>query len=369
MSGTLVIALPALPGDPVLWGLFADGLTASGRALADVPAERADQVWAVVPGCDVLMRRVEIPARSDAQARAALPYLLEDDVAVELDGLHFAMGPAGGDGRRAVAVVSKAKMDAWAGLLAEAGIKADRLVADFEAVAGPDEKPVLVDLGARVIAGGGFSVETDLAARILGGRDEIEADALRVTDRELLGLYYGGLAARAPVNLLQGAYTPRPPLKETLSAWRIAAVLALLVLVGAVAQSVLQTWRYQESAEAYRVQAEQAFREAFPEVGRVVNPRTQLRSELAALRATRADGFFRLSQTLFDGIETMEGVRIEALRFDAERGEIVADLSYGSFDDVERLRLAVAEHGARLEEGGSRQQGGRIVGDVTVSLP
>ena len=116
MSGTLVIALPAMPGDPVLWGLFADGLTASGRALADVPADRADQVWAVVPGGDVLMRRVEIPARSDAQARAALPYLLEDDVAVELDGLHFAMGPAGGDGRRPVAVVSKTKMDIWTGL-------------------------------------------------------------------------------------------------------------------------------------------------------------------------------------------------------------------------------------------------------------
>lgn len=372
MSGTLVIALPAMPGDPVLWGLFADGLTASGRALADVPADRADQVWAVVPGGDVLMRRVEIPARSDAQARAALPYLLEDDVAVELDGLHFAMGPAGGDGRRPVAVVSKTKMDTWTGLLAETGLKADRLIADFEAVAGPDDGRVLVDLGARVIAGGeagGFSVETDLAARILGGRDEIEADALRVTDRELLGLYYEGLADRAPVNLLQGAYTPRPPLKETLSAWRIAAALALLVVIGAAAQSVLQTWKYQEGAEAYRAQADQVFREAFPEVKRVVNPRAQLRSELAALRATRADGFFRLSQTLFDGIETMEGVRVEALRFDAERGEIVADLSYGSFDDVERLRMAVAEQGARLEEGGSRQQGGRIVGDVTVSLP
>ena len=76
------------------------------------------QVIVLVPGTDVILTSVTVPTRNRNRMAAAVPYLLEEQLAADVDESHFALGERDAEGRVAVAVVSRARMDAWLAALA-----------------------------------------------------------------------------------------------------------------------------------------------------------------------------------------------------------------------------------------------------------
>ena len=69
-------------------------------------------VIALLPSEDVLTITTELRARGNKLLNA-LPYALEDHVADDVDDLHFAPGQRMPNGLLPVAVIARAKMDAW----------------------------------------------------------------------------------------------------------------------------------------------------------------------------------------------------------------------------------------------------------------
>jgi general secretion pathway protein L len=56
-------------------------------------------------------------------------------------------------------------------------------------------------------------------------------------------------------------------------------------------------------------------------------------------------------------------VRVEALRYDADRGVLAVTAVYGGFDDFETLRAAAEAAGVSIEDSGTRQGPDGVVGD------
>lgn len=402
MTKTLVLALSTDPGGPVLWAVGADGvLERWGRldgpeeigslALGDV-----DAAVAVVPGEDVLLRTVELPAKRDAEARAAVPFLLEDDVAVDPEDLHFALGPLSEDGRRKVALTARGRMEAWRKALAGVNGPKTAIVPDFLALRPADKSFTLVEREGRVLGidarGQGFAAETDLA-RLLGKSLAADASAIRLytndptrlapeegwgaadvavepapSDEAFLQALLTGLAAGTPLDLRQGAYANDNTWTAALMPWRRAGVLAALIVLVFGMLTLSEAWRYDRMADVMQARAETVLRDALPDVKRVVNPRAQLKAAMGEMQAGGTGRFLQLSSLLFQSIEDLPAIELRDIRYFSERQEIAASLTYESYTDLEGLKVAVTSNGGRFEEGGSRQVGDKIVGDVTLGL-
>src|SRR5580700_11199592 len=123
MAGWLILQLPRGPDERCSW-LLAD---AQGQAL-DAPqsgplsaaaAQAAGRsIGVIVPSGDVLLTELDLPTKGGVRPQQLVAFALEEQLAAEIETLHFALGArAARSSRMAVAVVTRTLMDEWLGAL------------------------------------------------------------------------------------------------------------------------------------------------------------------------------------------------------------------------------------------------------------
>ncbi len=280
MAEFVVIRIASDRGQEAEWIVVDDNGTrrsppAAGSLAEAAASVRNRPVIVLLPATEILTTTVDLPVRGGARLNAALPYALEEQVAADVDDMHFAAGDKHDSGIRPVAAVARATMDGWVEQLEAAGIQPWKLVPENYGVARvPGTMSVLVD-GSRVMFNDGEDVEfvlegaTPSDALVAAGqlRDRQDDDVPEQSghlvvwcspeDEERLShdwialrhelssvdinlLPDGALARLAVtvasgqgVNLLQGRYGPKADYGSWLRPWRAAAILFIgLGLVG-----------------------------------------------------------------------------------------------------------------------------------------
>src|SRR5690554_289434 len=128
MSEVLLIRLPKQAQAQVSWlvanasgdEVIASGVLTNITHLAEL-TEKASQrdVYVAVAGDAVSMHNAAVPAKSRRHLKQIIPFTLEDDVAEDIDNLHFAwpsQTPA--NEPIPVAVVAREQMSLWLNALA-----------------------------------------------------------------------------------------------------------------------------------------------------------------------------------------------------------------------------------------------------------
>lgn len=358
---TLRIVL-LLPGDaPWPWITVADDGAVLQRGLLPPEAlapEFLTEDHLVVPGADVLVRRFDLPDRNDVQARSAVAFLMQDDIAGDED-VHIAVGRTGEDGWRLAAIVRRAVIDDWTAQAAARGVTPVSVLPNFLVLPDSADEIVAMRVGGLVAVRGqglAFSLEHDLTETVLAGRE-----ARRLTPSE----YDRALVAAAldpDVNLLQGALGPKGQASGTVS-WRRAAVLAgllflspLLVFAAEVGRDLHAAGRLEARAEARAVQA-------WPAAARSADPIATVRERLVGQQS--ADRFAGLAADLFAAVEKTPGAQLDSLVY-APDGALHAGLSYANYSDMDQLLAAGRQSGLDIAAESTVTEGARITSDVTV---
>jgi general secretion pathway protein L len=127
MADWLLLRLPRVPDQPASW-LVADprgvasGPPQSGPLSLAAARSAGRRICVLVPGTDVLKAEPELPTKAGTKLQQLVPYALEEQVADDIDDLHFAIGKRPPDSTRTpVGVVTKALMDQWIATLKAAG--------------------------------------------------------------------------------------------------------------------------------------------------------------------------------------------------------------------------------------------------------
>ncbi|MCH8686340.1 type II secretion system protein GspL [Pedomonas mirosovicensis] len=357
------VLLIAFAEEAMPWAVFANGaLTSSGTGLETLPPAPTAQVWLVVPGMDVTVRPVTLPPKGEAKLRAMLPFVLEDELAVGADGLHFALSGPREEGARLAGVVAREKMEAWLAALSSAGRAPDVVTPDFLAL-----PPGMHGAGNTVAVrhdGGGYAIEREIAADLLQ-----EALPPPLAQQELLQKFHDAISAEVALNLLQGPYVSRRRQTVEWGRWRQPALLAATVAAAHLLYLGIDGWRHGRAVEQLDQQAEAVLRAAFPDIKRIVNPQAQMRARLGELRGGSSDRFLRLMRILLESLQPLEGMSVRTLRFDEAKGELAVEIAYARYDELEALKQAISGAGGALSEGSSRQNGGGMVGNVIVRMP
>lgn len=369
---TLVLHLAADPLTDSRWALF-QGPGAAPLRAGDVGADTAlpqdlfpDRVWVVVPGVDVVLRHVALPQGARPRhARAGAAFALEEELAADPEVLHFALGDETqtNAAERPVAVVAVSTLSAWLARLAAWRVRPDVLVPDYLAL-----NPGLAAVGGMIVArteAGGFAAEPEMLDWLLDSPSAPRA----VSAQTFLQEAYAVLQETPVINLLQDRFAPRRDWAGLLRPWRRAGGIAAALVLASVLGVIIEGARLNHQADAATARAEAVFRAALPEVTRVVNPRAQMRAHLQNTVLTGEGGFLALSDVIVAAIAAVDGAEVAALRFDGRRGEMAATVSLPTFDALEQLKSVMTARGASVQEGGARQDGGRILTDMTVRLP
>lgn len=365
----------AAPGDAAQTGEWHPD---AGDPTLSLLAQR-HPAWVLVPASDCAFHRVTLPAGARRNAQQALAFLLEEQLATEIEESHFALIHRD-KSDCAVAVVGREKMRAWQAWCEGLGLNVLALTPDALALPHNPTGWSAVRCGEqwlfRCETCSGMAVETPWLGELLvhwpdlapiacySPPPDIAAPWQPRPVQDLLALAASNPQARK-ICLRQGNFAAkrRPP---THRRWRtaIVATLALLLLwSGNRLHDHLALARQADAA----VQASRDFyRQWFKAEKNLVNPRLQMQQHLRRLESVSArPALISRLGALQQIIAETPGIRLRALSFDAARNALQLEISAVSSQALAQFSQR-ARAGFRVQTGEMKPRADGIEGRLTL---
>lgn len=316
----------------------------------------------LVPGVDVRLTSVQVPARQAQKVLQAAPYALEDQMAEDVDTLHFAIGPRQADGSHPVAVAARTRMESWLAPLRAHNLKPDAVIPETLCLPAPDAGrwSALAETGRITVRTGAFSgfacgadelntylqladPENLIPLRLWVPRS-METDFTRLSRPvELLPGYSSGLEVlvrhfrpESSINLMQGLYSQQEDWQRRIAPWRTAGAIAALWAVLALTQNALVSYRLGKELNSQEAQNLARFQSLFPGETRIVNLAVQAEQQWAALRGSTRAPLFQMLGALAASLSANPGLNLKALQF--REGALYLDLTASDLQAYENLR-------------------------------
>jgi general secretion pathway protein L len=388
MAEWLVLQLPRGPEERYGWmladehgkPLAAPQVGTLAQAAGDGSGRR---IAALVPGSDVLITEVELPQKSGVRPQQIAPFALEEQLAAEIETLHFAVGARDDrTGRTPVAVVTKSLMQRWIASLAAEGLSPSVICAESSLLPdNPGHTVLMIDadtLSVRRVGHTPLSMPADDMAAALDAalgatlaeenllvyatpqdwqRHAQDAEALRgrCASFKLQLLNVGPLPLLAPqlaggqyINLMAGDFGIKTNLGGDWRRWRLAAVLAVALFavhIGGLSLELLQQQRSERVLdEAIGNMARRAL-PGDPGTG-AVRSRVEQRL-LAAQGQSGGAGLLSALAALAQAVSGVSGASVQALSF--RDGGMDLKLQAADATSLERVDQALRTGGWQAE--------------------
>ena len=160
----------------------------------------------------------------------------------------------------------------------------------------------------------------------------------------------------APVNLLNGVYTPKREYSKQLMMWKSAAIVIVIACVLALVNKGLNIHQINAQVADLKAQSESIYQQVVPGNSRIVNLRSQMDSQLRALQGQGSGAeFFTMLEGLQDAFKQVPELKPNSLRFESARNEIRMQVTAKDYAQIEKFKDIV---GRRFQmEGGTMNSG------------
>lgn len=401
MAEYFVIRLGRKSDDAVEWIVADDSGTRRGHTVTGSLSDAADAVdgrpvIVLAPAIDVLTTSVDIPIRGGSRLNAALPFALEENLAEDVEKLHFAAGPRRENGVRPVAVVAREKMDDWLKQLGDAGINATQLIAENYGLARIPgtlslliaDDCVLFNDGAdtEFVMQGVLPSDTLVAAGFLTDRNDDDQDgdehrghlviycepgdeerfshdwiALRQELHSVdINLLPDGVLPRLAVtvasgngvNLLQGRYGKKTDYRSQFRPWRnVAMLLVGLMAIGMIAKGV-DIYRLTQEEATLQTQFAEEYRQVRPNDTReIMDPVNAVKSIKQGMgTVTGPQVFLPSMRQLSDAMAENKAAQIETISYRAGVIDVrITSPDVATLDNIQKMVSASGRFQASIQ--------------------
>ena len=304
----------------------------------------ARQIIVLAPSESITLLAAALPARNAEQARQAAPFAIEEQIAGNVEALHFAVA-AKSAGNWWVAAIDPGLLHGWVQAMAARGIVPDRIAPDVMAVLPARDGAVVVIDGERALVrlngDRAFAVETDLLDSVvidIADADKREADI----GQSALSLLAAGAGRASELNLLGGSFAPAHRGADLRQRWKRIAWFAAAVLVIAMSYLKLDELRLQHRVDALNDEMERIYRERFPEARNVPNPLAQMKNALRAANGGVSADATGLNLLALSAPVLSAQSRVALQGADFRAGALTLRLSAPSIEALDGLRESLA---------------------------
>ena len=393
MNEQLIIRLGSLATQPVqwlVWSSLTEEVIASGRLAqaTELPelAQRLGQrpVIALVPACDVVLKTIALPGKPTRQLLQALPFMLEEDQAEDIEQLLIVQGKShliNNQHQQQVAVVRRSVLETWLSWLQDAGFSVNRMIPDALLLPDLPEQAVAIECGEQwLLRQGSWQVSCIdsswwpdylalLALPSVLSYSPWPEHILQPHQLAPAELPLALLARQLPLqsfNLLQGDYAPKRPQNKLWQQWRLSGTLAAVALLLYLGTVGLEAWQFKRQANDANAQAMALYKSKFPNE-RVFNLKQNVTRKLAASGGGDPNqslvGLLSQVQPL---LAQQPGLVLDNLKFDGKKAELRFQATADGFQSFEQLKNALQQQGFQVEQGALSNINGKVQGTITM---
>ena len=411
MSEFLTVRLSSEPQSPVPWlvwstsqqEVIASGELSSWEQLSELtPYAEKRSCIALLPGNECLIKRVEIPKGAARQFDSMLPFLLEDEVAQDIEDLHLTildkdsthatvcgverewLKQALDKFREANIIFRKVLPDTLAVPLEEQGVSALQIdqhwllrqghsqrQGNYQAVS-ISEAWLPMFLKSDWIVADEQEEPTKIFSYTSLPSDDVQQNSgmeWHAKPAELVMALLSQQAITSGVNLLTGTFKTKSSFSKYWRVWQKVAVAACLLVAVIVTQQVLKVQQYEAQAQAYRMESERIFRSVLPDKQRIPTVsylKRQMNDEAKKYGGSgEGDSLLGWLALLPETLGQVKSIEVETIRYDGNRSEVRLQAKSSDFQHFETARGKLEEKFA-VEQGPLNRNGDAVFGSFTL---
>ena len=352
------------------------------------------EVVVLVPGEQVLLTAAAVPSRQQRQIMQAVPNVVEEQLALDIDDCHFAIGDRNEAGEISVAVVSLEDMYRWQSTLSDVGVKPTLMYSDT--LTGPWTRGISITIDgkrAHFRSGkfAGFTVPSHqiaFAAELLpdieivdlyARQDDLEDLRLQLAQVEaidgvLLNVHTrerGGITLNdasdieETLNLLQGEFQVSRETRSGFRVWQSAAILAVCTFLLHVSLLWGQGIYLQITANRYAQEAKTLYREVFPNDQNVRDVRRRWDAHLSGSGSTSGDRFTALLSGVAANLSG-SSMTVNNISYSEGRGGMTLQLTAARSEQLLQLSQTLNSEGFAAEIGTISQVEDNVRGSIKI---
>ncbi|MEZ8734994.1 type II secretion system protein GspL [Vibrio sp. 10N.239.312.D08] len=405
MSEFLTVRLSSEPQSPVQWlvwstsqqEVIASGELSSWEQLDELtPYAEKRSCIALLPGNECLIKRVEIPKGAARQFDSMLPFLLEDEVAQDIEDLHLTIldkdathaTVCGVDRewlkqaldlfREANIIFRKVLPDTLAVPFEEQGISALQIdqhwllrQSNYQAVS-INEAWLAMFLQSDWVALDDEEQSPTIFSYTALPSDDVQLQSgieWQAKPAELVMSLLSQQAITSGVNLLTGTFKTKSSFSKYWRVWQKVAIAACLLVAVIVTQQALKVQQYEAQAEAYRTESERIFRSVLPGKQRIptVSYLKRQMNDEAKKYGGSGDGDSLLGwlALLPETLGQVKAIEVNSIRYDGNRSEVRLEAKSTDFQYFETARVKLEEK-FTVEQGPLNRNGDAVFGSFTL---
>ena len=351
------------------------------------------EVIFLAPVEECFLTSVDIPQKNRRKVLKAVPYLVEEDLACDIENCHFVtalneLSPETG----LVAAMSHERLRAWLGRFSGAGVVCDHVKIDALQIPFEGTPVILCDSDRcvlRLAEHQAMAVETGLLSDLLklaGPLDGVEVyttgtsditDHLKSILPEDKPVNVHVLEARAvdflaqhytpeALELLQGEYKPgRKKRKTSRNPWKKVAYGALAVFFLQILTFLGQGYYLNIQASGYEESAAQLYASVFPHDKNVRDIRRMWRGHLGS--GGPSEGFTKLLSQAAVKLAS-RGLKLEKIDYNENRGDLTLRLRGSKIEDFVSLSQELENEGIASRIGSTSQSDGAVTGSLNIEI-
>lgn len=403
MKETLYIRIACQDTDAIQWLITNDDLgdeIASGELVnKDFLVELTEKAYSrnvvvLVNGADVGLHSLTVPGKSEKAIKSAAPYMLEDDLAQDVELLFFAFAnrPPSyeGDDNCFMAVVSTQQLDTWLSWFAQAEIMVNTMLPDVLAMpeytdawstvnineqlllrCGPWQGAVLDTVFAELIIG--QYVDKLAQPQAIKHFSELNIDhqnvLLQPQPEELPMLLLAQGAKAQSFNLLQGEYQVKKQRSPMVKNWLLVAGVAVFALFLNIFGKIFELNQLDNQYQVINASIEENYKKVFPKTRkvRISTVKGQITRELSQYGAGAGEsGVLVMLQKVQPAFVKVPLLKPDSIRYDGKRQELRLSVTGSDYQSFERFKEALEQSSLEVSTGAQNNQGDKVAGSFNI---
>lgn len=367
MADTLLIHYSPSNSPSSIWALANDAGELTCKITQGELSEAAEmakqhKVVVLLDNSLLHLNTVDLPTQNPQKILRAIPFALEEQIADDIDDMHFVAAKAVKDRPTPVIGINKNNLDAILTDFEQAGITADAMIPDCLCLAATVTQWCClfhqdqVDIQTSELGGHEYDAELfetiikleldkednerpekillftmdgdDSPVPSIQVHDDIEIIHVTYNTHPIV-IYAGSYKQALPLNLLQHEYKPQKSGGISWRRWRLAASLGIVWLVLSLGITAFQLQELKTKNSELQTNIVRTYKQAFPKSKKIVNPRVQMEQKLNELKSGGGganDSMLALIAQSAKAIATDSSLELRTITFRNNR----LDLSFNS---------------------------------------
>ena len=356
-------------------------------------------VTVLLPLQSMLLTSVNTRARKTKHLQKAVPYALEDEVADDVENLHFALGQRYGENDYPVAIIEKNSLDLILQKLADADIYPDILTADvFGLPFREDTWTILIEDERALVRTSkfqGFTIDLHNLQQILTSSlrqaettptelnvyrcDSHESGVKKfnfpINTNELddcpPGLFADGLDENECINLLQASYQKKDKKHRQFAPWKAAAILFGVWIGLSIVSVMIDHARLSKEEKHLNTQIETLMRQTFPDMHNIsadsarIKMESRLKNFIASANDGSQAGFMELLAMSGESMQQVGKVDIDTM--DYREGKLNVSVKSSDIQMLDRIKQSLSNKNYLAEIQSANTQGSVVEAKLVIS--